>query len=67
MKFPTNTDLKQDILKMLILNFPEYRHTSERMFGSSHCGSAETNPTSNNEVVGSILGLALWVKGPALR
>lgn len=23
MKFPTNTDLKQDVFKMLILKFPE--------------------------------------------
>ena len=26
----------------------------------------ETNPTGNHEVVGSILGLAPWVKDPAL-
>ena len=30
--------------------------------GSSHCGTAEANPTSNHEVVGLIPGLALWVK-----
>ena len=29
---------------------------------SSYCGSAETNLTSNHEVVGSIPGLAQWVK-----
>ena len=31
-------------------------------FRSSHCGTAETNPTRNQEVAGSIPGLAQWVK-----
>ena len=29
---------------------------------SSQCGSVETNPTSNHEVVGSIPGLTHWAK-----
>ena len=34
--------------------------------GSSHCGSAVMNSTSNHEDEGSIPDLTQWVKDPAL-
>ena len=34
---------------------------------SSHRGAAEMNPTRNHKVVGSIPGLAQWVKDPVLQ
>ena len=36
------------------------------VFRSSHRGVGETTPTRSHEVVGSIPGLAQWVKDPVL-
>ena len=38
----------------------------KRIWGSSRCGSAETNTTRNHEVAGSVPGLTQWVKELAL-
>ena len=38
----------------------------ENILGRAYCSAVETNPTRNREVVGSIPGLAQWVKPPAL-
>ena len=42
-------------------------HSSfEKLFRSSHYGSAEMNLSSIHEDAGSIPGLAQWIKDPAL-
>ena len=53
-------DRKIDKAKRDLLSEKEYVH------GSSHHCAVETNLTRNHEVAGSIPGLALWVKDPAL-
>ena len=40
----------------------QYNQILKHNRNSSHCGTAETNPTRNHEVAGSVPGLAQWVK-----
>ena len=53
--------------KTLIVLLTQVFHIFKKsMPGSSHCGEAETNLTSNHEVAGLISGLTQWVKDLAL-
>ena len=45
---------------------PSRKLSIKKPFWNSHCGSTETNPTSIQEDVGSIPGLAEWVRDPEL-
>ena len=51
-------------LELVFLN--PFSHQNCYSFWSSHCGSAETNPTRIHEDVGSIPGLDQWIKDLAL-
>ena len=50
----------------LIFLYPKVLHIKTNTLGSSCCGSVVMNSTSSHEDGGSILGLAQWVKDPAL-
>ena len=58
MQFPSYGDTDASLQCGLALPASD----QEIEFGSFRRGAAETNPTRNHEVVGSILGLAQWVK-----
>ena len=61
---PSNLRWLQDIVK--VLNATESYTSKWLKWGSSCCGSAVTNLTSIHEDMGSIPGLAQWVKDLAL-
>ena len=49
-----------------LINGPSSENHLKNEKRSSHHGAMETNPSSNNEVVGSIPGLTQLVKDPVL-
>jgi len=53
-------------LLKLTLSAPSVHKSEVQLVWSSHHGAAETNPTRNHEVVGSIPGLVQWVEETAL-
>ena len=56
-----------DVLYLILHHYYNFQNLEKKKKKrSSHCGAAETNPTRNNEVEGSIPGLAQWVKALAL-
>ena len=58
---------KSDYMKIITVNMiAEHLKKKKKVSRSSCCGTAETNPTGNQEVSGSIPGLAEGVKDPAL-
>ena len=55
-----------EVIPVYALNEVLLTYNKLFQFRSSYCGAAETNPTSIHYNVGSIPGLARWVKDLAL-
>ena len=49
-----------------MMTYPEILKKVRNPKGSSHCGTAETNPTGIHEDMSLIPGLVHWVGDPAL-
>ena len=62
---PWNQDIDQKKWVLMFLNFKKYS-LKFHLGGVPLVAQWLTNPTKNDEVVGSIPGLAHWVKDPAL-
>ena len=57
---------EKDPSELTLVQFQIFKDFKRIRIGSSHCGTAEMNPTSIHEDVGSIPGPAQRVRDPTL-